>query len=425
MPSAFEADDRNLADWKLLLSGIAFALVATVLVAAGIARSQGAFADTVRVTAMMAEVGDGLPVKSDVKYRGVLVGIVTEIETGGADTQNRVELELWPHQVKGIPSTVTARVVPSNVFAVPSVQLVDNGPAPALRAGAEIHQDRSLATVQLQTSLTALSRIAQSVGRSSTDPTVGILAAVARATSGRGEEMLQAGAQLERVVRALDEVTTPDGGVSTLDALVRALEGLRSSAPDLLHAVNQSIIPLQTVARQQGAITALLSSGLVTTTSIGTALTNHTGTLTDITADMAPVLDVLARGSQNFPQISASTAQLAGRFQAEFWHPEIQNGVAKAIVELSPHKQYTRADCPRYGELAGPSCVTGPAGEAPVISGNVGPASFETGAVGGPADRDRIAAELGTEPDQLTTLVLGPVLRGNEAAPTSTEEPPR
>lgn len=423
MPSAFEADDRNLADWKLLLSGIAFALVATVLVAAGIARSQGAFADTTRVTALMSEVGDGLPVKSDVKYRGVLVGIVTEVEAGGAGAPNRVLLELWPQQAKGIPATVTARVVPSNVFAVPSVQLVDNGPAPALRAGAEIHQDRSLATVQLQTSLTALSRIAESVGRSPTDPTVGILAIIARATSGRGEEMLQAGAQLERVVRALDEVTAPDGGPSTLDTLVQALAGLRSSAPDLLHAVNQSVVPLQTVARQQGRITALLSGGLVTTTGIGTALTNHAGTLTDITADMAPVLDVLARGSRNFPQISASTARMAGRFQDEFWHPDIQNGVAKAIVELTPHKQYTSADCPRYGDLAGPSCLTGPAGEAPVISGS--PASAETGAVGGPADRDRIAAALGAEPDQLTTLVLGPVLRGAEAAPANTEEPPR
>ncbi|MEU1983194.1 MCE family protein [Nocardia sp. NPDC019395] len=429
MPSAFEADDRNLADWKLLVRGIAFALVAAALVAAGIARSQGAFESTVRITALMADVGDGLPVKSDVKYRGVIVGMVTEVAPATGDGPNRVGIELWPQQAQGIPATVTARVVPSNVFAVPSVQLVDNGPAPALRAEAEIAQDHSLATVQLQTSLTALSRIAEAAGRSATDPTVGILATVARATSGRGPEMLRAGAQLGRIAQALNEVTAPDGGPSTMDALAQALAGLQASAPDLLQAVNQSVAPMQIVAQQRGQLAALLSGGLVTTTSIGTALTNHTGTLTDITGSMAPVLDVLARGSRNFVQMTTSQARLATKFRTQFWRADTQSATGSVIVELTPHKQYTRADCPRYGNLAGPSCATGPAGSAPVIPGGFTPASADsgTGAVGGPDERQQVTAVLGNEPDNLSALVLGPLVRGNNVTvtPATAAEGPR
>ncbi|MGI5219577.1 MlaD family protein [Nocardia sp. CA-290969] len=427
MPSPFEADDRNLPDWKLLLRGIGFALAAAVLVAAGIARSQGAFETTVPVTALMTDIGDGLPVKSDVKYRGVLVGLVTEVTPGTGGGPNRIGIELWPEQARGIPATVTARVVPSNVFAVPSIQLVDNGSAPALRPDAEIPQDRSLATVQLQTSLTALSRIAAAAGRSPTDPTVGILATVQRATSGRGAEMVRAGAQLERIAQALGEFAAPGQGPSTIDALAQALAGLQSSAPDLLQAVNHTVGPMRVVAQQQGQLAALLSGGLVTTSSIGTALSNHTGTLTDITGSMAPVLDVLARGSQNFVQMTTSQARLSRKFGTEIWKPGTQSAAAAVIVELTPHKQYTRADCPRYGNLAGPSCATGPAGSAPVIPGGFTPASAEygAGAVGGRGEREKVTTVLGTEADDLSTLLLGPLVRGNEVTvvPATTEGP--
>ncbi|MEU4312103.1 MCE family protein [Nocardia sp. NPDC024068] len=414
MTTAFEADDRNLATWKLLVRGIAFAVVVAAAVAAGIARSQGSFEDTVGVTAIMTDIGDGLPVKSDVKYRGVLVGTVTGIDLTDLGT-SRVRIDLEPWHASGIPATVTARVVPSNVFAVPSVQLVDNGPAPALRAGAQLSQDRSLDTVRLQTSLTALSTIAAAAGRSPSDPTVGILETVRAATSGRGEEMLRGAAQLERIVAALNEVAAPDGTGSTLDALAAALTGLRGSAPDLLNAVNRAIVPMQTLAQQRTAFADLLSGGLVTSTRVGTALQNQTGTVTDITARMAPVLDVLARGSPNFVQMTTSQRRLSHRFATEFWDPQTQSATGKIILELTPHKQYSRADCPRYGDLAGPSCTTAPVGPAALPgAGQAVPAAAVDGPTGGPGERDRIATVLGRPPDSLSQLLLGPLLRGND-----------
>ncbi|MGW5381579.1 MlaD family protein [Nocardia sp. NPDC003963] len=413
MATVFEADDRNLPGWKLVVRGIAFAVVVAAAVAAGIARSQGAFEQTVGITAIMTDIGDGLPVKSDVKYRGVLVGTVTGIEPSGERT-SRVRIDLEPGHVGGIPGTVTARVVPSNVFAVPSVQLVDNGPGPALRPDAEIPQDRSAATVRLQTSLTALSSIAAAAGRSPADPMVGVLETVRAATSGRGPEMLQAAAQLERIVTALNEVAAPDGNASTLAALSEALTGLRSSAPDLLDAVNRATVPMQTLAQQRTQFANLLSGGLVTAEQVGGALRNHTGTITGITGGMAPVLDVLARGSPNFVQMTTSQRNLSQRFATDFWRPESQSATGKIIVEFTPHKLYSRADCPRYGDLAGASCATAPEGPA-ALPGTAAPVALDSGGTaGGQAERDRIAALLGAPPDTLTQLLLGPLVRGND-----------
>ncbi|WP_405182468.1 MCE family protein [Nocardia sp. NBC_01377] len=435
MSILFESDDRDLTNAKLLLRGIAFTVVAAAVVTAGIVRSQGGFEESVPVTALMSDIGDGLPPKSDVKYRGVLVGSVSEVVAASNGAPTLVRLALKSAHAPGIPSTVTARVVPSNVFAVPSIQLVDNGAGPPLRAGTEIHEDHGLATVQLQTSLTALSRIAASAGRSRTDPTVGILETVQRATSGRGSDALRAGAQLERIVLTMSELTAPDGSESTLGVLTAALNGLRSSSPDLLDAVNQAVVPLRTVAAQRARLTELVSGGLVTTATVAEAMNNNTDTLLDVTADFGPVLGVLGAGSQNFVQMTSSQRNVAEKVTQVLWRPESQSAVPKIIVELTPHKQYTREDCPRYGELAGPSCLTGPPGPGVLGTANTGPTpAADTGGrepTGSVGDRARIARILGTTPDALSTLLLGPLVRGNDVRVTPvpagapTEEGPR
>lgn len=414
----FESDNRNLTNTKLVLRGMAFILAAAGLVAVGTARSEGRFEHRVEVTALMSNLGDGLPPRSDVKYLGVLVGVVESVVSGRGDRISRVRIALRSDRASGIPATVTARVVPSNVFAVPSIQLVDNGPGPALRPGADIAEDRGLATVQLQTSLTALSRIAAAAGRSGTDPTVGILETVQRATNGRGAEAVEAAAQLERIVAALTEVASADGTASTLATLSTAIAGLRSAAPDLLAAVNQSVAPMRTLAEQRAQLARLLTGGLVTATTVGDGMVAHTATVTDITGAMAPVLDVLGRGSQNFVRMTTSQTRIAQKFYTEFWRADTQSATANVIIELTPHKLYSRADCPRYGELAGPSCVTGSEGPAVLGTGDGLPASRPAAAreqpPGNVDERAQIAEILGATPNVAAELLLGPLVRGND-----------
>lgn len=417
MSIAFESD--RLSGAQLFRRGIAFLVIAAFAVAMLIAKSEGIFQKTVRVTATLVNVGDGLPRKSDVKYQGIVVGLVDTVTPSTDGGPNQVHIDMLPRYASGIPNTVTARVVPSNVFAVPSIQLVYNGPAAPLASGARIPEDQSLATVRLQTSLTALSRIVAAAGRSGTDPTLGILTTVERAVSGRGADALRAGAQLERIVQALNAAMAPDGSASTLAALSDALAGLRSSAPELLGAVHDAIVPMRAIAEQQAQLASLLTGGLTTTGTLAAALANNTDTLLDITGKMGPTLGVLADGGQNFVQMTRSLSVVSTKF-AQVFNPETQNLTAKVIVEFTPHRQYTRADCPRYGNLAGPSCATAPVGGGPLIGPDAAKTEAPTliggnvGRAGSAAELEQLAAILGGHPNAAADLLLGPLLRGND-----------
>ncbi|NKY42509.1 MlaD family protein [Nocardia cerradoensis] len=420
MSIAFESDGRVVPNWQLLLRGLAVVVVLAVVAGLMIARSRGAFRETIEVTAELTNVGDGLPATSDVKYRGLLVGQVAGVGPPADRGPNHVRIDVFPDRVRGIPSTVTARVVPSNVFAVPALELVDNGPGAPLAAGAHIAEDRSLDTVRLQTSLTALSRIAAAAGRSGGDSTIGILTTVERAVSGRGSEAVQAGAQLVRISQALNDAMAPDGTGSTLDTLSQALDGLRSSSPDLLAAVHDAVVPLRTVAQQRTQLSNLLSGGLTTSATVATALENNTATITGITGKLSDPLSVIAAGSAHFAQMTTSLSRLSGPFSG-MWDPQTQTATAKIILELTPHRQYTRADCPRYGDLAGPSCTTGPPGGPTIIGPNAAPASSPTliggnvGESGSRQEQERIASILGGLPNAAADILFGPLLRGNNA----------
>ncbi|WP_036495152.1 MlaD family protein [Nocardia sp. BMG111209] len=418
----FEPDGRGPSAAKLLLTGICFVAVAAVAATAMIANSQGVFRKSVTVVAVMANVGDGLPPKSDVKYEGVRVGFVTDVTPAGAAGLNEVHIRLGPEYAPHIPGTVTARVVPSNVFAVPSIQLLDNGSAPALVSGARIAQDRSLATVRLQTSLDQLRQIVAAVGRQGTDSAVGMLATLAAATDGRGAALGDAGSQLRQIVAALRSVVSPQEAPTTLDALSAALRELQTTAPELLDALHHSVVPMLTIAQQREQLTALLTGGLHTTGTVADALDRRVDQIVGVTTHMGPALDAIGDGAATFPQITLSVTRLTTAFVQTF-DPATQRITAKVIVQMTPNRQYTRADCPRYGDLAGPSCATGPTEAMPAagqLPPGLDPRNFhppaalgpDIGPIGSPQEQQQIAGILGGPPNAAADLLFGPLVRG-------------
>ncbi|MGC7376713.1 mammalian cell entry protein, partial [Mycobacteroides abscessus subsp. abscessus] len=51
---------------------------------------------------------------------------------------------------------------------------------------------------------------------------------------------------------------------------------------------------------------------------------------------------------------------LSDKFFDEVWRPERNVGNMRMNLSFTPSYTYTRADCPQYGELKGPSCFTAP-----------------------------------------------------------------
>jgi len=358
--NSLEPDGRGPSNRQLLGCGLALLTVAALATATLLVKSTGRLDPYVRVVADLVNVGDGLPQRSDVKYHGVLVGMVDSVTPAADGDPNFVHIDLKPEYAHSIPAGVTARVVPSNVFAVSSVQLVDQGDGPAIRAGAHIPEDTELPTVLFQTTISKLRDMLAATGRGREDKTVGILAAVNAATEGKRTELLASGAQLNRLIDQLDSIvaTEPDG--TTVSALIDATRGLQATAPELVDALHQAVEPMQTLVEQSAQLDALISGGVHTTGTTHTALNNHADRLVKITGEMTPVVGVLAQTSHHFVPAFVKLNTVADKFFEHVWMPDRDVGNMRINLSFTPTYTYTRADCPQYGELKGPSCFTAP-----------------------------------------------------------------
>ncbi|MDQ2635844.1 MAG: MlaD family protein, partial [Actinomycetota bacterium] len=360
MPNSFDLDGRGPTDRQLIGGGIVVVLVAALITGTLLVKSTGRLNPFVRVVANLVNVGDGLPQRSDVKYHGVLVGAVESVTPAAHGELNYVHINLDPKYAKSIPATVTARVVPSNVFAVSSVQLVDNDGGPPIQAGAHIAEDTELPTVLFQTTISKLRDILAATGRGREDKTIGILAAVNEATEDRRTELLAAGAQLNRLVDEVDAIVAKDPGPTTVSALTDAAVGLQQTTPELFDALQKAVQPMQVLVEQRAQLDALVNGGIHTMTTTHTALNNHTDRMVKITSELTPVVGNLADTSRHWVPAFVKLNQLSDKFFDEVWMHERDIGNMRVNLSFTPSYTYTRADCPRYGGLKGPSCYTAP-----------------------------------------------------------------
>ncbi|MCV7383434.1 MlaD family protein [Mycolicibacter longobardus] len=362
MPNRFDFDGRGPSTPALVASGIAFALVCVLTGWLLVEKSQGKLDPRVQVTAVLRSVGDGLPPKSDVKFRGVLVGMVRDVIPAEGDAPNVVHIDLKPQRAQGIPNTVTARIVPSNAFAVSSVQLVDNGPASVLRSGDIITEDQTLATQLFQNTLAKLRELITAVTRPGNDQTLGMIRVLADATAGQGPALSSAAQGLNRIVAEMNDLSIEDGAPSTLGTWESAIAALRGTAPELLDSLHNAVVPMRTVAEKQAALHNLLTGAQNTVGTVRTAMDNHTDELVAIGTQLTPVVGVLADSSGKFPAIALGIDNVVNTFFDELW---TRTGTKlsftfKLVVALAPLRLYTRSDCPVYGQLRGPSCETAP-----------------------------------------------------------------
>jgi virulence factor Mce-like protein len=360
MTNHLDLDGNYFSRRQLVVRGIA-ALAVVLLVTTGLyVKWSRVFDHGVHVVAELRNVGDGLPARSDVKYRGVLVGSVDNVIPATGDQSNHVLLHLKPNYAGSIPANVTARVVPSNVFAVSSVQLVDHGPGARIRDGARIGEDTQLPTVLFQTALTKLRDILAAVGRGRGDHTVGVLAAVGAATNNRRGALLTSAGQLNRLLDQLNGIVATDQGPSTVSALVGAVQGLAQTAPELVDALHDAVVPMRTFVENQQELRTFIAAGERTTGTSVVALQNHTDQLVQITTDLTPVIGVLADNARHFVPITQRMTRFSDKFFEEIWDPELSIAHGRVNLSFTPSYSYTRADCPRYAELKGPSCFTAP-----------------------------------------------------------------
>lgn len=325
-------------------------LLAVLLTLLGL-RYTGRFADRVPVRATLTSTGDGLPARADVKFRGMVVGAVAAVEVAAAGKQQRVDIDLDPAVAPTVPDNVTARVVPNNLFGVSGIELVDNGPAPGrLGAGAEIAEDTSAGTVQLQSTLTVLRDVLDNIqpeklGR--------VLATFAAALDPAARAP---GSTVARLDSWVTEVRGVDGMGELLGDLGRATMALSRSAPELVGVLSESVTTARTLTERRDNLVAMLSSAGGAVDSVNGLFARNPDAAKELVPGLDGLFGSLAQDPEAIPTAVANLNIALQRLSPSFsWGPRKQMRW-QLDVSFTPFEQYTAKDCPRYGQMYGPRC---------------------------------------------------------------------
>lgn len=404
--------------------GVVFLAVAIVVFALLVMRYQGKFDSYTRVVAQMTDVGDGLIPGADVRYNGLIVGTVADVEAvgdAGAGPLKNVNLELTPKQADGIPANTTARTVPSNLFGVNSVELIQpTDPVVGhLESGATIPADTSADTIRLQDAQNDLRELLQAVPAEDLGMVLGTLA---DALNGGGETFKTFLPVLDTYFKELN-AQFPPGAPSGFANYNAAVKGISESTPELMKTLGRSVIPAMTIAENQRNLTALLSSGQGLLDQTQTLFAkNGTGGI-DIVGDMNTMVGAAMYEPDAMPQAIQELYVLAGRVLGVFtgFNGKVQLNLG---ISFSPFERYGRQNCPvydggPYGQLRGPGCVGPGTGTGPTMSGPLKIYPDEglqrrevSKRVTTRQDAKTLSEALGRKPTAAESLMLGPLVSG-------------
>lgn len=399
----------------LLTAGCVMILAAALVLYLLMLRYVGYFDDKVEVTALLTSTGDGLAPRADVKFRGITVGAVSGVDIVAKGEVQRVGVDLDPHFAVGIPDNVTARVIPGNIFGVTAVEFLDIEPSSAmtLRGGAEIPEDTSEATIALQTTLTTLRNVLDHIQPEKLGRVLGTLA------DALDSKARVPGSTIERLDTWLTSVDAaiPDLG-KFLGDFGKAATGLNESAPELIDALGASVATATTLTQRRSNLVALLTTATGAIDSVNTLFDRNPDSGKELTVGVDQLFGSLAAEPDALPDAVANlNVALRNLATAFHWGPQMQ--MAWSVdLSLTPFRQYTAADCPRYSDMYGPRCG-GPSVPSvapqqdysvvkPIAQQNY-PTGNDSAGLRGPA---AVAAIVGGAPTASQLLLLGSAING-------------
>lgn len=305
------------------------------------------FTDYDEVVVHASKIGLQLPMRADVKIRGVIVGEVLDYEptADGAD----ITLGLFTDRTTEIPRDVTASILPKTLFGEKFVSLIvpDGGSsAPSLADGDEI--DRTNLSIEVEKVLSDLYPLLRAVQPADLNTT---LNAVATALEGRGE-------QLGETIETMDDYLTRFN--PELPALI---EDLRLTAdvsdtyadvlPEVATILRNTITTTTTLEDREEKLKALFND-VSRFASVAERFTRTNGDNLVRLGDLASEqLEVFARYAPGYPCLLGGIVG-AGNLQAEAF----RGFTLHIVLETLPNqpRAYTAADSPVYGDKSGYHC---------------------------------------------------------------------
>ncbi|WP_183095901.1 MCE family protein [Nocardioides stalactiti] len=308
------------------------------------------FADYEEVKLEASSVGLQLPLRADVKIRGVIVGEVleTEADSDGAT----ITLGIYPDEIDSIPANVTGAIVPKTLFGEKYVSLVipPSGASGQLRADQVITKtDMGTEVEEVLNDLYPLLRTVQPADLNST------LTALATALEGRGSQL---GENLETVDSYLKRINPQ------IPAL---LEDLRLTAqvsdlyadilPEVAQILDDTVVTTGTLEEKEATLNAALRD-IRSFSDTARVFLDRNGALLEEAGELGTTqLRLLARYASEIPCIAGGLNNIAPRIASMFRGFELH-----IVLETLPNqpRPYNVNDLPKFGDSRGPRCYSLP-----------------------------------------------------------------
>lgn len=388
------------------------------------------------VTLQTSSIGLQLPLRADIKVRGVQVGEVLDY-TATADGAT-VTLGIYPDEIDSIPANVTGSIVPKTLFGEKYVSLViPDGPRDPEHLQADAVIDKTQVPTEVEAVLSDLFPLLEAVRPADINTT---LTALATALEGRGEQLGENFETLDAYLKRLNP-RIPEL-VEDLRLTSDTADIYNEILPEVGEVLENSVTTLTTLEDRETRLNQLFKDVAGFSDTARTFLAANEENLVELGRVGTQNLRVLARYSTEFPCLTQGIVK-AGALQAEAF----RNFTLHIVLETLPRqpRPYDADDVPRIAEKRGPTCLNlpnppwsqaNPVKRVPDFNDGVdrptgkGTSRVATGYVlgGGTSQgttgeydlyRELLAPSLGVEADEvgdLGPLLLGPLARGSEVS---------
>lgn len=246
MSSATGTERIKPAWWTLIL-----VVTVSVLVFVSYSLFAGTFRSFVPVTLESDRAGLVMESGGKVKMHGLVVGRVATVR--GGQQPVRLKLELFPDQVRHIPSNVQAEIKATTAFGAKYVDLIypENPSGKSISAGAVLFS-RNVST-EVNTVFENLVGVLDQVDPAKLNA---ILSAIAEGLRGKGERIGEATSDANQILLALNP------RMDTIGQDFRSLKGFSDAyggaAEDILRTLNAATTTGSTIVNQAGDLDRVL-----------------------------------------------------------------------------------------------------------------------------------------------------------------------
>lgn len=424
-----------------VLLGVSYIALVAAFVLVAVLVYQRTFVASTDIELSTGKLGNALQTGSDVKLRGVPVGVVTKIDPS-ADGAT-LTLALDPDTSESLPQNTTARLLPKTLFGERYVSLVTpvSGET-GLSDGDRIVQDSSDEAVELEQLFDELLPLLQSIQPEKLSASLGELATALR---GRGDEigdtLVSASDYLEKLNPQVPQIT------EDLEKLGNVADIYDDAAPDLLDALDTLTVTSTTLVDERSRLTEVYSRVIGAADTTEGFVSDNRQTIEVLADESRDALAAVRPYANQFPCLLKATRDFIPRMDEVLGMGTDQPGLRVQLNVVQARGKYLPGrDAPKFSGGGSPRCpyVEGRAGTKPVSARAAQASTAVTETIAPPPSREvrqqiagtpdlgpanspgenQLIAELvaptqGLAPAEYPTwssLVVGPSLRGTEVS---------